>query len=93
MKAPLFNVIAALLPIGGAVYATMKAQRSADTMGGAIGIALGAYLLFAVACVVGEVLAVIALVRGERPGWLSTGAALLNLTVVLPPLYFFLFKK
>ena len=30
-----------------------------------------------------------ALVRGERPGWLAVVAVLLNLTAVLPPLWFF----
>jgi len=92
--APLFNILATLIPLACAAYAALKySQASADTIGGAIGNALGAYLLFAVACAVGETLAILALVRGERPTWLSLLAVLLNLTAILPPLWFVLFRK
>ncbi len=58
-------------------------------MGGAIGQLIGAYVIFAAACLLGEVAAVVSLLRGERPGWLSVIGVLLNLTAVIPPIIVF----
>ena len=87
---PLFNVISALLPVAGGTYAwSAHAKSSADTMGGAIGQLIGVYVIFAAACLLGEVAAVVSLLRGERPGWLSVIGVLLNLTAVIPPIIVF----
>ncbi len=87
---PLFNVISALLPVVGGAYAwSAYAKSSADTMGGAIGHLIGAYVIFATACLLGELAAIVSLVRGERPGWLSVIGVLLNLAAVIPPIIVF----
>ncbi|MBL8292179.1 MAG: hypothetical protein JNN08_10100 [Bryobacterales bacterium] len=92
--APLFNIVSVILPVAGAIYAwTVYSKSSADTVGGAIGILLGAYIVFAIACLAGEASAIVALARAERPGWLSVAGAILNLSAVVPPLYFFMTKK
>jgi hypothetical protein len=92
--APLFNIVSVILPVAGAIYAlTIYSKSSADTIGGAIGILLGAYMAFALACLAGEASAIVAMVRAERPGWLSFVGAILNLSAVIPPLDFFITKK
>lgn len=90
---PLFGVASILLPVVGAIHASSNyARTKADTMGGAIGILIGAYLIFAVACGIGEVCAIVSYVRAERPRWIPVIGAILNLTVLLPPLHFALRK-
>lgn len=79
----LFSLIALLLPVAGAIYAWNQNQRPADPMGSAIGVILGAYLL----------LAIVALVRGERPLWLSITSATLNLQAAAAPVIYFYSRK
>ncbi len=92
---PLLNLIALVLPVGGAVYAwlVMEEKPHGGNMGAAIGGALARYFVFAAACLLGVVAGVAAFVRGERPGWLTVCAMLLNIAcAILPPLWFFLGK-
>lgn len=94
-RGPLLNAISLLLPLGGAAYAwlVLEEKSPGGNMGAAIGGALARYILFAAACLLGLVAGVAAFVRGERPGWLTVMAMLLNLAgVVGPPLWFFLSK-
>ncbi len=87
---PLLGIIAIALPLGGALYGLLLEEKSSGgNLGAAIGAGLARYVVFAAACLLGEIVAVAALVRGERPGWLPVMAVLLNLTAVLPPLWFF----
>jgi len=91
-RGPLLNVIALLLPLGGAAYAwlLMETKDHGGNMGAAIGAGLARYLFFAAACLLGLVASVAALVRGERPGWLTAMALLLNVAgAVGPPMWFF----
>lgn len=85
---PLFGAASIALPVAGALQAVSNYSRTkADTMGGAIGILLGAYLIFAAACGTGEICAIVSYIRGERPRWIALVGAILNLAALLPPLY------
>ncbi|MFN7920878.1 MAG: hypothetical protein U0Q16_12320 [Bryobacteraceae bacterium] len=80
------SILSVVLPLAGAGWAVYiyKVGRP-DTVGAAIGVGIAAYLVFAIACVLGEIAAVVALIRGERPSWIAVIGALLNLTAVIPP--------
>lgn len=84
---PILSLISVVLPLAGAAYAFwVFSKSSADTVGGAIGHGIGAYLIFAAFCGGGEVCAIASFFRGERPAWLSVIGAVLNLGAVIPPL-------
>lgn len=84
---PILSLLSVALPVAGAVYAfRVLSKSSADTVGGAIGHGIGAYLIFALFCGVGEICAIASFFRGERPPWLSVIGVGLNLTAVIPPI-------
>lgn len=89
-RMPFFSLLSLAIPLLGAAYAAMVySKSSADTIGGAIGNGIAAYMIFAIACILGEASAIAALVRAERPGWIGVVGVLLNLTAVIPPVIVF----
>jgi len=90
--APLWNVISIALPLGAAALG-MLLLSATPRGGGDFATAMGSALLFVfgvgIACGLGAVAAVIALVRGERKLWLTliglagNGIALLPLLTLL----------
>lgn len=89
-RMPVLSLLSIALPLAGAAYAKwFDSNSQSNTMGGAIGQLIAAYLYFAIACVAGETCAIVALVRGEQPGWLAGIGALVNLSAVIPPIILF----
>lgn len=89
-RMPIFSLLSLAIPLLGAAYAaSVYSRSSADTIGGAIGHGIAAYMIFAIACILGEAAAIAALVRAERPGWLGVMGVVLNLTAVIPPILVF----
>lgn len=86
--APHWNIVSLVLPVVAAAIAAavVASSRSSDYASG-IGSVLKSLIAVGAVCVLGEVAAIVALVRGERMAWLSAIGAILNLAVILPSLY------
>ncbi len=85
-KAPLWNLIAAALPIAGAIIgilATSSGSGQGD-YAGRLGGAVIAIVIVAIAAALGAGAAVTSLVRGERMVWLAILALIGNLAIALP---------
>ncbi len=85
--APLWNIISVVLPLGAAALGVLLLAAN-PRGGGDFAGAMGSAVLFVfgvgVACGLGAVAAIIALVRGERRAWLSVIGLVGNAAVVLP---------
>ena len=92
MRMPICNVLSLALPavVGAVGYDLMRKAKSATNFGEALApLYILAFALTA-AAVLGEVLAIISLARGERLAWLSWLGALVNGVLLLPAAYLLL---
>ena len=92
-KAPRWNIVSVALPAVAVVLGLLMLAANPSGRGDFAG-SLGAAVLFALgiggACALGEIAALVALVRGERLLWLTTLGILGNGAVILPILVLFL---
>jgi hypothetical protein len=92
MRTPIFNLLALALPLvtGAGGYWFVRTAKGATNLGEAIGPWFAAVIFVTLAAAVGEVAAVISVVRGERMGWLSWVGVAVNGVLLLPTIYLLL---
>jgi hypothetical protein len=92
VKTPIFNVMSLVIPVvvaaGG--YYMARTSKGATNMGEALGPYFAAAMLVMIAAFFGEVAAIVALVRGERMGWLSWIGFVVNGLLLMPAVYLLL---
>ncbi len=92
MRAPIFNVLSLAVPVlaGAWGYYAVRTAKGATNMGEALGPLFAMAIAVTLAAIVGELAAVISLVRGERLGWLSWLGVVMNGALLLPTVYLLL---
>lgn len=85
MRTPIFNILSLVAPVLGGAWGfwMIRTAKGATNMGEALAPAFAFGMLLVLAAALGELAAVIALVRGERMAWLSWMGVAVNGTVLL----------
>jgi hypothetical protein len=92
MKAPIFNVLSLATPVvvGAVGFYMARTAKGATNMGEALAPLFVAAIVLMGSAVVGELAAVVSLVRGERLGWLAWLGVAVNGLLLLPLAYLLL---
>jgi hypothetical protein len=92
MKTPIFNILSLVIPavVAAGGYYMARTAKGASNMGEALGPYFAAAMLVMIAAFVGELAAIVALVRGERMGWLSWIGVIVNGLLLMPAVYLLL---
>ena len=86
MKTPICNVLSLALPslVGAVGYYLARTSKGATNMGEALAPFFALAIVLTLAAAVGELAALVSLVRGERLRWLSWMGALMNGVLLMP---------
>lgn len=92
MRTPICNVISVALPtlVGSYGYYWARTTKGATNLGEGLAPFFALAMFLTIAAVVGEVAAVISLVRGERLGWLSWLGVAVDAALLMPAAYLLL---